>query len=86
MRFQVHLTFYPQVIISSINDWEKERQFQALIDQKDERSVKLNRDGIEKMVNIKVFLLFAILEPGEVVARDVSLSQVTTSNVTILGF
>ena len=57
----VHLTFYLQVIVGSINDWQKERQFKALNERKDERSVKLIRDGVEKMVDIKVCLLLSIL-------------------------
>ena len=61
MRFLVHWTFYPQVIVGSINDWQKERQFKALNERKDERSVKVIRDGVEKMIDIKVFLLLSIL-------------------------
>lgn len=54
------MTFYIQVIVGSINDWQKERQFKALNERKDERSVKLIRDGVEKMVDIKVFILLSI--------------------------
>jgi hypothetical protein len=60
--FQVHLTLYLQVIVGSINDWQKERQFKALNERKDERSVKLIRDGVEKMIDIKVFSLIFIID------------------------
>jgi hypothetical protein len=54
-RFQV--TIYPvsQVIVGSLNDWQKERQFKALNERKEERYVKVIRDSVEKLVDIKVF-------------------------------
>jgi hypothetical protein len=38
-----------------------ERQFKALSERKKERGVKVIRDGIEKMVDIKVCLLSSLL-------------------------
>ena len=49
----IHLTSI-KVIVGSLNDWQKERQFRALNEKKDERSVKVIRDGSERMVDIKV--------------------------------
>lgn len=43
-----------QVIVGSLNDWQKERQFEALNQKKDERSVKVVRDGREHLIDIKV--------------------------------
>jgi hypothetical protein len=40
--------------VGSLNDWQKERQFKALNERKEERGVKVTRDGVEKMVDIKV--------------------------------
>ncbi|KAJ8692684.1 plasma membrane calcium [Pleurotus ostreatus] len=42
------------VLVGSLNDWQKERQFQVLNEKKDERFVKVIRNGIEHLVDIKV--------------------------------
>ena len=42
------------VLVGSLNDWQKERQFRALNEKKDDRTVKVIRDGREQQVNIKV--------------------------------
>ncbi|KAE9401479.1 calcium-translocating P-type ATPase [Gymnopus androsaceus JB14] len=41
------------VIVGSINDWQKERQFKVLNDKKEERGVKVIRGGMEQVVDIK---------------------------------
>lgn len=46
--------YSPQVVVGSVNDWQKERQFRALNDKKEERGVKVIRDGVERVVDIKV--------------------------------
>ena len=38
-----------------MNDWQKERQFKALNERKEERGVKVIRDGAEKVIDIKVW-------------------------------
>jgi Ca2+-transporting ATPase len=43
-----------QVIVGSLNDWQKERQFEVLNQKKDERSVKVIRNGEEHLIDIKV--------------------------------
>lgn len=43
-----------KVIVGSLNDWQKERQFQTLNEKKEERGVKVIRDGVEKVVDVKV--------------------------------
>lgn len=42
------------VMVGSLNDWQKERQFRALNEKKDDRTVKVIRDGKEQQINIKV--------------------------------
>lgn len=42
------------VIVSSFSDWQKERQFRRLNDKREDRGVKVIRDGKERVINIKV--------------------------------
>jgi hypothetical protein len=42
------------VVVGSLNDWQKERQFQVLNEKKEERGVKVIRDGVEHVIDIKV--------------------------------
>ncbi|KAG6888833.1 hypothetical protein C0995_005708 [Termitomyces sp. Mi166 len=60
------------VIVGSLNDWQKERQFKQLNDKKEERGVKVIRDGVECFIDSKDVVVgdIALLEPGEVVPCD----------------
>ncbi|KAG6895384.1 hypothetical protein C0992_001571 [Termitomyces sp. T32_za158] len=60
------------VIVGSLNDWQKERQFKQLNDKKEERGVKIIRDGVECFIDSKEVVVgdVALLEPGEVVPCD----------------
>jgi P-type Ca2+ transporter type 2C len=60
------------VVVGSLNDWQKERQFQVLNEKKDERGVKVIRDGVEHVIDVKDVVVgdIALLEPGEVVPCD----------------
>ncbi|KAF9565395.1 calcium-translocating P-type ATPase [Agrocybe pediades] len=60
------------VVVGSVNDWQKERQFKALNERKEERGVKVIRDGVEKVIDIKEVVVgdIALLEPGEIVPCD----------------
>ncbi|KAJ7483301.1 E1-E2 ATPase-domain-containing protein, partial [Mycena latifolia] len=60
------------VIVGSVNDSQKERQFQTLNDKKEERGVKVIRDGVEIVIDIKQVAVgdIALLEPGEIVPCD----------------
>ena len=40
--------------MGSINDWQKERQFKALNEKKEERGVKVIRNGVEHIIDVKV--------------------------------
>lgn len=42
------------VVVGSLNDWQKERQFKVLNSKKEDRGVKVIRDGNETIVNVKV--------------------------------
>lgn len=51
------------VVVGSMNDWQKERQFKKLNEKKEDRTVKVIRSGAEKVVNIKVSDLFFFYSP-----------------------
>ena len=42
------------VIVGSVNDWQKERQFKVLNARKEDRSVTAIRNGQESTINVKV--------------------------------
>lgn len=44
------------VCVGSLNDWQKEKQFRKLNEKKEDRTVKVIRDGAEKVINVKVRL------------------------------
>ncbi|EPT01645.1 hypothetical protein FOMPIDRAFT_1023144, partial [Fomitopsis schrenkii] len=60
------------VLVGSINDWQKERQFQALNEKKEERGVKVIRAGDERIVDVHEVVVgdIALLEPGEIIPCD----------------
>ncbi|KAI0925597.1 hypothetical protein AcV5_008291 [Taiwanofungus camphoratus] len=60
------------VMVGSINDWQKERQFQTLNDKKEERGVKVVRNGVEHVLDVREVVVgdVALLEPGEIVPCD----------------
>lgn len=43
------------VVVGSLNDWQKERQFKTLNEKKEDRTVKVLRQGVERVINIKVY-------------------------------
>ena len=45
------------VVVGSLNDWQKERQFQKLNEKKEDRGVKVIRHADEMVINIKVCIL-----------------------------
>ena len=63
---------FPKVMVGSVNDWQKERQFRILNDKKEERGVKVVRSGVECVIDAKDLLVgdIALLEPGEIVPCD----------------
>lgn len=59
-------------MVGSLNDWQKERQFQSLNDKKEERGVKVIRGGVEQIVDIHQVVVgdVALVEPGEIIPCD----------------
>jgi len=55
-----------------LNDWQKERQFKVLNEKKEERGVKVIRNGVEHLIDVKEVVVgdVALLEPGEIVPCD----------------
>ncbi|KAH8115476.1 E1-E2 ATPase-domain-containing protein [Phellopilus nigrolimitatus] len=60
------------VVVGSMNDWQDEKQFKKLNEKKEDHTVKIIRDGAEKVINVKDVVVgdIALLEPGEVVPCD----------------
>ncbi|CAK5269233.1 unnamed protein product [Mycena citricolor] len=60
------------VVVGSVNDWQKERQFKALNDKKEQRGVKVIRGGEEMLIDIKQVVVgdIALVEPGEILPCD----------------
>ncbi|CAG8527717.1 11332_t:CDS:2 [Ambispora leptoticha] len=60
------------VMVGSINDWQKEKQFQRLNAKKEDRNVKVTRNGKEVLISVHDVLVGDILhiEPGEIIAVD----------------
>jgi Ca2+-transporting ATPase len=78
-----HSPQFSQVVVGSINDWQKERQFKVLNEKKEERGVKVIRNGVERLIDVKVSLRSFNLTPShnlflcaqEVVVGDVALLE-----------
>jgi len=62
---------FSKVVVGSLNDRQKERQFRILNDE-EERGVKIVRCGAERVVGVKELLVgaIALLEHGEIVPCD----------------
>ncbi|KAH9023999.1 calcium-translocating P-type ATPase [Lactarius deliciosus] len=60
------------VAVGSLNDWQKERQFLALNKKKDDRLVKVIRDGGEQQIGVYQVVVgdVVLLEPGKVISCD----------------
>ncbi|KAH9168805.1 calcium-translocating P-type ATPase [Lactarius sanguifluus] len=60
------------VAVGSLNDWQKERQFQVLNEKKEDRLVKVIRDGGERQIDVHEVVVgdVVLLEPGEVIPCD----------------
>lgn len=58
--------------VGSLNDWQKEKQFKALNEKREERVVKVIRDGVEQMIDIHDVVVgdIVLFEPGEVIPCD----------------
>ena len=74
-------------MVGSLNDWQKERQFQTLNEKKEERGVKVIRDGVEMVVDIKEVVVgdIALVEPGEIDPDEVHLPGIFVQRVVALS-
>ncbi|KAH9024005.1 Ca-transporting ATPase [Lactarius deliciosus] len=60
------------VAVGSLNGWKRERQFQVLDEKKEDRLVKVIRDGGKRQIDVHQVVVgdVVLLEPGEVVPCD----------------
>ena len=60
------------VVVGSVNDYQKERQFTKLNAKKEDRNVKVFRSGKQKLMNVHLVVVGDILElePGEILPVD----------------
>lgn len=60
------------VLVNSINDWKKEKQFRKLNDKKDDREVQVVRNGIQQQISIFDLVVgdVALLNTGDVIPAD----------------
>lgn len=60
------------VMVGSVNDWQKERQFKKLNEKREDRTVKVIRGGKEMQINVKDTVVgdIYLLEPGEIAPVD----------------
>jgi Ca2+-transporting ATPase len=78
-----HNPHFSQVVVGSINDWQKEQQFKVLNEKKEEHGVKVICDGVERLIDLKVSLCSFNSTPShhlylctqEVIVGDVALSE-----------
>ena len=60
------------ILVGSVNDWQKERQFKKLNEKREDRTIKVIRGGSEMVINIRDVVVgdIALLEPGEIIPVD----------------
>jgi P-type Ca2+ transporter type 2C len=58
--------------VGSLNDWQKEKQFEGLHQKREERFVKVIRDGREQLIHVQDVVVgdVVLLEPGEIIPCD----------------
>jgi Ca2+-transporting ATPase len=60
------------VIVGSLNDWQKEKQFKVLNEKREVRTIKIIRDGEEQFIHIHNVVVgdIVLFEPGEIIPCD----------------
>ncbi|KAH9025698.1 calcium-translocating P-type ATPase [Lactarius deliciosus] len=60
------------IAVGSLNDWQKEKQFQVLDEKKEGRLAKVIRDGEERQIDVHQVVVgdVVLLEPGKVIPYD----------------
>lgn len=68
----ITIAIFIVVLVGSVNDYQKERQFRKLNAQKEERNVKVLRSSSEQLMSVYDVVVGDILflEPGEIVPVD----------------
>ena len=58
--------------VGSVNDWQKEKQFESLNEKREDRFIKVLRDGREQLVHVHNVVVgdIVLLEPGDVIPCD----------------
>ena len=66
------VTILIAIFIGSLNDWQKEKQFKWLNEKREERVVKVVRDGKEQMIDVQDVVVgdVVLFEPGEIIPCD----------------
>ena len=59
------------VLIGSLNNWQKEKQFKVLNEKREEHVIKVIRDGEEQMINIHSIVVGdVVFEPSKIMPCD----------------
>jgi P-type Ca2+ transporter type 2C len=60
------------ILVGSVNDWQKEKQFKVLNEKREVRVIKVIRDGEEQMIDIHSVVVgdVVLFEPGEIIPCD----------------
>ncbi|KAL1923780.1 uncharacterized protein VTP21DRAFT_8760 [Calcarisporiella thermophila] len=60
------------VLVGSLNDYQKEKQFQKLNAKKEDRLVRVTRGGVQSYISIHDLLVGDVvhIEPGDIIAAD----------------
>ena len=58
--------------VGSINDYQKEKQFEALNAKREERFIKILRDGREQLIDVQNVVVgdVVLIEPGDIIPCD----------------
>ena len=68
----IFIAVFLVVTITAFNDYQKEKQFRKLNAKKEDRHIKVVRDGTEQQISIHDILVgdIVIVEPGDLVCAD----------------
>lgn len=60
------------ILVGSLNDWQKEKQFKVLNEKREERDIRVIRDGEEQLIDIHSVVVgdVVLFEPGEIIPCD----------------
>ncbi|KAI9458771.1 calcium-translocating P-type ATPase [Russula earlei] len=72
LEFTILVAVLIVVLVGSLNDWQKEKQFKALNEKKDERLVRVVRDDREQLIDAHDVVVGDVvrLESGDIIPSD----------------